>query len=96
MTPTQPLIRRAIWALAGLVAFGVAFELTARLEDLIRYGMPLASPYGSEVDLVTRDSERPIELRVAGRLLVASERGVLAAGFDSLEREQGRELDDHH
>ncbi len=56
MTPTQPLIRRAIWALAGLVAFGVAFELTARLEDLIRYGMPLASPYGSEADLVTRDS----------------------------------------
>lgn len=56
MTPTQPLIRRAAWALAGLVAFGVAFELTARLEDLIRYGMPLASPYGSEVDLVTHDS----------------------------------------
>lgn len=56
MTPNQTLIRRALWTVAGLVAFGVAFELTARLEDLIRYGMPLASPYGSEVDLVTHDS----------------------------------------
>ena len=56
MTPNPPLIRRAAWAVAGLLAFGVAFELTARVEDLIRYGMPLASPYGSEVDLVTHDS----------------------------------------
>ena len=40
----------------GCWPFGVAFELTARVEDLIRYGMPLASPYGSEVDLVTHDS----------------------------------------
>jgi hypothetical protein len=50
------LVRRAAWFAAGLLAFGAAFELTARLEDLIRYGMPLASPYGSEVDLVVHDS----------------------------------------
>lgn len=56
MTPIQSLGRRAAWLIAGLLAFGVAFELTARLEDLIRYGMPLASPYGSEVDLVVHDS----------------------------------------
>lgn len=56
MTPIQPLFRRAAWAVVGLAAFGVAFELTARLEDLIRYGMPLTSPYRSEFDLVTRDS----------------------------------------
>ena len=56
MTRNQNLLRRAAWAAAGLAAFGVAFELTARLEDLIRFGMPLASPYRSEVDLVTRDS----------------------------------------
>ena len=56
VTPIQPLFRRAAWAVVGLAAFGVAFELTARLDDLIRYGMPLASPYRSEVDLVTRDS----------------------------------------
>jgi hypothetical protein len=54
--PVQPLLRRAAWFAAGLAAFGVAFELTARLEDLIRYGMPLASPYGSEEALVERDS----------------------------------------
>ena len=56
MTPIQPLVRRAAGLAAGLLAFGAAFELTARLEDLIRYGMPLASPYGSEIDLVTHDS----------------------------------------
>lgn len=56
MKPIQTAIRRAAWFAAGLVAFGTAFELTARLEDLIRYGMPLTSRYGSEEDLVAHDS----------------------------------------
>ena len=51
-----PVLRRAGWLAAGLLAFGVAFEATARVEDLIRYGMPLAAPYRSEVDLVVHDS----------------------------------------
>ena len=56
MKPTMPVLRRAIWLAAGLAAFAFSFEGTARLDDLIRYGMPLASPYGSEVDLVVHDS----------------------------------------
>lgn len=54
-TPAPPL-RRAAWLVAGLVAFGFTFEATARLEDRIRYGMPMAAPYGSESDLVIHDS----------------------------------------
>ncbi len=56
MNTPAPLLRRAIWLAAGLAAFGFTFEATARLEDLIRYGMPVAAPYGSEADLVIRDS----------------------------------------
>jgi hypothetical protein len=50
------LLRRAAWLAAGLAAFGFTFEATARLDDLIRYGMPVAAPYGSEDDLVVHDS----------------------------------------
>ena len=52
----MPVLRRAAWLTAGLAAFAIAFELTARLEDRVRYGMPLAAPYGSEADLVVHDS----------------------------------------
>ena len=52
----MPVLRRAVWLAAGLAAFAFSFEFTARLDDLIRYGMPLASPYGSEADLVVHDS----------------------------------------
>jgi len=51
-----PVLCRAGWLAAGLLAFGVAFEATARVEDFIRYGMPLTAPYRSEVDLVVHDS----------------------------------------
>ena len=51
-----PVLRRAAWLAAGLATFAVAFELTARVDDRIRYGMPLASPFGSEGDLVVHDS----------------------------------------
>jgi hypothetical protein len=56
VNPPAPVLRGAAWVAAGLVAFGITFEATARLEDLIRYGMPLAAPYGSEADLVVHDS----------------------------------------
>lgn len=42
--------------LAALLALAVSFELSARVEDWIRYDMPLDSPYRSEADLVVRDS----------------------------------------
>lgn len=51
------MIRRPWGAMAvALLGFLVAFELTARLEDWVRYGMPIDSPYRSESDLVVRDS----------------------------------------
>ncbi len=56
MKPIQPLFLRAAGLAVGLVVFGIAFELTARLDDLIRYGMPVTSPYGAEEDLVVHDS----------------------------------------
>lgn len=56
MNSPAPLLRRAAWLAAGLAAFAFTFEATARLEDLIRYGMPIAAPYGSEADLVVHDS----------------------------------------
>ena len=42
--------------LAALLVFAVSFELAARVEDWVRYDMPLDSPYRSEADLVVRDS----------------------------------------
>jgi hypothetical protein len=51
----MPFPREARW-LAALTAFALAFELTARVEDWVRYGMPLHSPYRSESDLMVRDS----------------------------------------
>lgn len=56
MKSIMPAVWRAGQIAAGLAAFAGAFEVTARLEDLLRYRMPLAAPYGSESDLVVRDS----------------------------------------
>lgn len=56
MKPIPPVLRRALGLAAGLTVFAISFESTARLEDYLRYGMPLASPYGSEGDLVVHDS----------------------------------------
>ena len=49
-------VRRAGRIAAALAVFAGAFEVTARLDDLVRYRMPVAAPYGSESDLVVRDS----------------------------------------
>lgn len=43
-------------ALGCLVCLALAFELTARIEDWIRYGMPIMSPFSAEADLVVHDS----------------------------------------
>lgn len=56
MTSIMPALSRACQVVAVLAALAGGFEATARLEDLVRYGMPLAAPYGSEADLVVRDS----------------------------------------
>jgi lysophospholipase L1-like esterase len=42
------------WGILCLVAL-VSLELTARIEDLVRFGMPLLAPYRSQVDLIVRD-----------------------------------------
>lgn len=49
------LSRLAGW-LAVLMAFLLMFELAARVEDWVRYDMPIDSPYRSETDLAVRDS----------------------------------------
>ncbi len=36
--------------------FALVFELTCRVEDLIRYGTPMFSPYTSQLDLIMRDT----------------------------------------
>src|SRR5688572_1420612 len=36
--------------------FGLVFELTCRVEDLIRYGTPMFSPFTSQSDLIVRDA----------------------------------------
>lgn len=51
----MPLRSLGPW-LVALLAFGVAFEVTARFEDWLRYGMRMDSPFRSEADLVVRDS----------------------------------------
>ncbi len=56
MTPASTSLRRAGQLAAGLVVGAVAFEVAARLEDLVRYRMPLAAPYASEQDLAVHDS----------------------------------------
>jgi hypothetical protein len=38
------------------VLFALVFELTCRVEDLIRYGTPMFSPYTSQSDLIMRDA----------------------------------------
>ena len=38
------------------VVFGLVFELTCRVEDLIRYGTPMFSPFTSQSDLIVRDA----------------------------------------
>jgi hypothetical protein len=42
-------------AIAFVALFAIVFEATCRVEDLIRYGTPLLSPYTSQTDLVLRD-----------------------------------------
>ena len=42
-------------AILYLALFALVFEATCRIEDLIRYGTPLLSPYTSQTDLVLRD-----------------------------------------
>lgn len=49
-------LRRWGAVLAAVLGFLVAFELTARVEDWVRYRMPFDSPYRSEGDLAVRDS----------------------------------------
>ena len=38
------------------VLFALVFELTCRVEDLIRYGTPMFSPYTSQSELIMRDA----------------------------------------
>jgi hypothetical protein len=42
-------------AIVVAALFAVVFEVTCRIEDLIRYGTPILSPYTSQTDLVLRD-----------------------------------------
>jgi hypothetical protein len=53
---TPGAVGRAGTLVAGLLAFVVSFEGTARVDDLLRYGMPLMAPYASEGELVVHDS----------------------------------------
>lgn len=60
MTPPAPRpsrLRMAAGVLALFVVLGVAMEATARIEDLVRYGTPLFSPYRSQEDLTIRDAD---------------------------------------
>ena len=43
----------ALLALLGL--FAVVFEITARVEDLVRFGTPIFSPYTDQTDLILQD-----------------------------------------
>jgi lysophospholipase L1-like esterase len=43
-------------ALLYAILFGVIFEVTCRIEDLVRYGTPVLSPYSSQTDLILQDS----------------------------------------
>lgn len=47
------------WAMAvgALGVAAVSFEVTSRLEDRIRFGTPLTSPYRSQADLAVRDAQ---------------------------------------
>ncbi|HUQ84637.1 MAG TPA: hypothetical protein VM076_26025 [Gemmatimonadaceae bacterium] len=38
------------------ILFGAIFEATCRIEDLVRYGTPVLSPYSSQTDLILQDS----------------------------------------
>lgn len=49
------MLRRAALFVVLAGVFGLVFELTARVEDLIRYGTPIFSPYTSQLDLIVRD-----------------------------------------
>lgn len=49
------MLRRAALLVVLAGVFGLVFELTARVEDLIRYGTPILSPYTSQMDLIVRD-----------------------------------------
>lgn len=45
------------WVAVLMVGAGAtAFEVAARVEDLLRYGTPLLSPYRSQSDLAMRDA----------------------------------------
>src|SRR5215204_3522874 len=46
---------RLLALLAFLGLFAVVFEITARVEDLVRFGTPLFSPYTSQTDLIVQD-----------------------------------------
>lgn len=49
--------RQAFRAVVLLAVVGIAMELTARVEDLVRYGTPLLSPFRSQGDLTIRDAD---------------------------------------
>lgn len=48
---------RVLRALVLLAVVGVSMEVTARVEDLVRYGTPLLSPFRSQGDLTIRDAD---------------------------------------
>lgn len=50
------MLGRAAVTTAFAAIFALVFELTCRVEDLIRYGTPMLSPYTSQTDLVVRDT----------------------------------------
>jgi hypothetical protein len=53
---SRPSARVAKWVALAL-AFGVALEGTARVEDRVRFGTPFLSPYRSQSDLIVRDRD---------------------------------------
>ena len=50
------MLRRTVAGVAIAAIFALVFELTCRVEDLVRYGTPLLSPYTSQSDLIVRDA----------------------------------------
>jgi len=49
------MAKRALVLIAYLGLFALVFELTARIEDLVRFGTPVFSPYISQTDLIVQD-----------------------------------------
>ncbi|MBX6332820.1 MAG: hypothetical protein IRY91_13310, partial [Gemmatimonadaceae bacterium] len=55
--PREPLWRRTLRIASLVIVFGVALEGTARIQDWVRYRMPILSRVTGESDLMMRDRD---------------------------------------